>query len=102
MRRLLEQFGSDTNGDEVSLWQTRERISESRDRLLDALDDDAVSDDDASEIEKRLDDLEQRADDLATSIALLGDTNAGKSTLINALMGGTCCRSPVWAWAPRR
>ena len=73
----------------MSLWQTLERISESRDRLVDAIPDNEADDDDASEIEKRLDDLEQRANDLATSIALLGDTNAGKSTLINALMGGS-------------
>ena len=66
-----------------------ERISESRDRLFDAALDNAADDDEAAEIEKRLDDLEQRATDLATSIALLGDTNAGKSTLINALMGGS-------------
>lgn len=77
-----------SNGDEVSLWQTLERISESRDRLFDASPDEAV-DALAEEIEKRLDDLEQRAVDLSTSIALLGDTNAGKSTLINALMGGS-------------
>ena len=73
----------------MSLWQTLDRISESRDRLFDAIPDNEADDDDASEIEKRLDDLEQRANDLATSIALLGDTNAGKSTLINALMGGS-------------
>jgi len=73
----------------VSLWQTLERISESRDRLLDAPPDDEVVDAATEEIEKRLDDLEQRTIDLSTSIALLGDTNAGKSTLINALMGGS-------------
>jgi predicted GTPase len=73
----------------VSLWQTLERISESRDRLLDAPSDDEVVDAVTEEIEKRLDDLEQRTIDLSTSIALLGDTNAGKSTLINALMGGS-------------
>jgi len=65
-----------------------ERISESRDRLFDAALDNA-DDDDAAEIEKRLDDLEQRATDLATSIALLGDTNAGKSTLMRALTRDT-------------
>ena len=85
----LSSIWHDTNGDEVSLWQTLERISESRDRLLDADPDDEADDDAAEEIEKRLDDLEQRAIDLSTSIALLGDTNAGKSTLINALMGGS-------------
>ena len=73
----------------MSLWQTLERISESRDRLLDASPDDEAIDAAAEEIEKRLDDLEQRTIDLSTSIALLGDTNAGKSTLINALMGGS-------------
>ena len=73
----------------MSLWQTLERISESRDRLLDAPPDDEVIDAVTEEIEKRLDDLEQRTIDLSTSIALLGDTNAGKSTLINALMGGS-------------
>src|SRR5687767_7810299 len=78
-----------TNGEEVSLWQTLERISDSRDRLLDASPDDEAIDDAAEEIEKRLDDLEQRTTDLSTTIALLGDTNAGKSTLINALMGGS-------------
>ncbi len=78
-----------SNGDEVSLWQTLERIGESRDRLLDAPPDDDAVDAVAEEIEKRLDDLEQRTTDLSTSIALLGDTNAGKSTLINALMGGS-------------
>ena len=78
-----------TNGDEVTLWQTLERIGESRDRLLDASPDDPEIDAAAEEIEKRLDDLEQRTTDLSTSIALLGDTNAGKSTLINALMGGS-------------
>ncbi|HUP75099.1 MAG TPA: dynamin family protein [Acidimicrobiales bacterium] len=78
-----------TNGDEVSLWQTFERLSDSRDRLLDASPNDEAIDDAAEEIEKRLDDLEQRTTDLSTTIALLGDTNAGKSTLINALMGGS-------------
>ena len=73
----------------MSLWQTLERIGESRDRLLDASPDDEAVDALAEEIEKRLDDLEQRTVDLSTSIALLGDTNAGKSTLINALMGGS-------------
>ena len=73
----------------MSLWQTLEQIGKSRDRLLDADPDDEADDDAAEGIEKRLDDLEQRATDLSTSIALLGDTNAGKSTLINALMGGS-------------
>jgi predicted GTPase len=75
-------------GDDVSLWQTRAHVRELRDRLLDAPDDEET-DEALEEIEKRLDDLDQRAADLSTTIALLGDTNAGKSTLINALMDGT-------------
>lgn len=64
-------------------------MRELRERLLDAPADDEATDEAIEELEKRLDDLEQRAAELSTSIALLGDTNAGKSTLINALMGGS-------------
>jgi hypothetical protein len=70
----------------LPLWAAREIVRELRDRFEDLEVDEAL-DEHADEVDVLLLDAADLIDDQQVHVALLGDTNAGKSTLVNAIIG---------------
>jgi hypothetical protein len=70
----------------LPLWAARELVRDLRERFDDLELDDELADH-ADTVDDLLHDAADLIDDQQVHVALLGDTNAGKSTLVNAIIG---------------